>query len=208
MLKPLFLATIGTALNHYLALADNRSAVLLPLAGKTIAITVQPFNETVYLCCGNDSIQVLDYSVDAPDTLLEGSLWALGWMGVSANPMRGVFAGQVNISGDMHTGRKFQELFAKLDINLEIHLGRLFGNAVAHQVTSTLQQGQAWGRESVDSLRMDLTEFVQEETRDLPPAAELDVHYRQVDQLRTGFDRLSSRIDRLEALLQTGKTPS
>jgi ubiquinone biosynthesis protein UbiJ len=206
VIKPLLLNALETALNHYLAMGDNRIAVLTPLAGKTIAITVQPLGDTVYLSCSKEAIQLLDDVTEPPDTSLSGSLWAFGLMGLSANPMRTVFSGQVKIEGDMHTGRKFQELFAKLDINLEAHLARVAGDNIAHNIAQVLQTGKNWSKESLETLRLNTSEFLQEETRDLPPATELDIYYHQIDELRTHFDRLDSRIARLESILNTQST--
>ncbi|SJM91794.1 Sterol-binding domain protein [Crenothrix polyspora] len=205
-IKPLLFSALETALNHYLALGENRNAVLIPLAGKTIAITIQPFNETVYLCCSADAIQLLDQVTEPADTSLSGSLWAFGLMGLSKNPMRTVFSGQVKIEGDMHTGRRFQELFAKLDINLETHLARVAGDKIAHNIAHIVHISQSWGTESLETLRLNTSEFLQEETRDLPPGAELDIYYRQIDALRTHADRLHSRLARLEAFLSTQTT--
>jgi ubiquinone biosynthesis protein UbiJ len=39
---------------------------------------------------------------------------------------------------------------------------------------------------------------LQEETRDLPAVPEAELFYAEVDELRTDFDRLQSRIERLE----------
>lgn len=205
-IKPLLFSALETALNHYLALGDNRAAVLAPLAGKTIAITVQPFNETAYLSCSRDSIQWLDQVTEPADTTITGSLWAFSLMGLSKNPMRTVFSGQVKIEGDMHTGRRFQELFAKLDINLETHLARVAGDKIAHNVAHIVHAGQSWGAESLETLRLNTAEFLQEETRDLPPGAELDIFYRHTDELRTSVDRLHSRLARLEAFINTQTT--
>jgi ubiquinone biosynthesis protein UbiJ len=205
-IKPLLFSALETALNHYLALGENRDAVLTPLAGKTIAITIQPFNETVYLCCSADAIQLLDQVTEPADTSLSGSMWAFGLMGLSKNPMRTVFSGQVKIEGDMHTGRRFQELFAKLDINLETHLARVAGDKIAHNIAHIVHISQSWGTESLETLRLNTSEFLQEETRDLPPGAELDIYYRQIDELRTNADRLHSRLARLEAFLSTQTT--
>ncbi|WP_394754184.1 SCP2 domain-containing protein [Crenothrix sp.] len=206
-IKPLLFSALETALNHYLALGENRDAVLTPLAGKVIAITVQPFNETAYLCCSSDTIQLLDHVTEPADTTLTGSLWAFGLMGLSKNPMRTVFSGQIKIEGDMHTGRRFQELFAKLDINLESHLARVTGDKIAHDIAHIVHVGQSWGAESLETLRLNTSEFLQEETRDLPPGAELDIYYRHIDELRTHADRLHSRLARLEDFLHMQTKP-
>lgn len=200
-IKYLLINTLETAINHYLSLDRNVSLFLTPISGKIIAVTIEPFNETLYLCPAPDSIQLLDYSPEPADTQLTGSLFALGLMGLSANPMRTVFSGEVKIEGDMHTGRKFQALFANLDINLEPKLARLTGDATAHRISRFFRSGRDWSRDAIETFRLNLSEFLQEETRELPAAPETDIFYRQVDELRTDFDRLQSRIERLENIL-------
>jgi ubiquinone biosynthesis protein UbiJ len=203
IIKPLLMSALETALNQYLALDKNRGDFLAPLAGKVIAITIQPFAETIYLCPAPDSIQLLDYSPDQPDTQLTGSIIALGLMGLSSKPMRSIFSGEVKIAGDMDTGRKFQELFAKLDINLEQQLARYTGDTIAHNISQFFRAGQNWSKESIETFRLNASEFLQEETRDLPAGPEVDIFYAQVDELRTDFDRLKNRVERLENILGT-----
>lgn len=200
-IKPLLIGALEAALNQYLALDQDSGYFLTPLAGKVIAVTVQPFDETIYLCPTTDSIQCLDQFPDQADTRLTGSVWALGLMGLSSTPMRSVFSGEVKIEGDMQTGRKFQELFAKLDIDLEEKLSQFTGDIIAHKVANFFRAGQNWSKDSIETFRLNAKEFLQEETRDLPSAPEVDIYYAQVDELRTDFDRLQSRIERLKKSL-------
>jgi ubiquinone biosynthesis protein UbiJ len=200
-IKPLLIGALEAALNQYLALDQDSGYFLTPLAGKVIAVNVQPFDETIYLCPTTDSIQCLDQFPDQPDTRLTGSVWALGLMGLSSTPMRSVFSGEVKIEGDMQTGRKFQELFAKLDIDLEEKLSQFTGDIIAHKVANFFRAGQSWSKDSIETFRLNAKEFLQEETRDLPSAPEVDIHYAQVDELRDDFDRLESRVERLQNIL-------
>ena len=201
VIKPLLMSALETALNKYLALDQNSSDFLAPLAGKIIAVTISTFNETIYLCPTADSIQLLDYSADQPDTQLTGSVFALSLMGLSSKPMRSIFSGEVKIEGNMDTGRKFQELFAKLDINLEQQLARYTGDNIAHNISQFFRAGHNWSQESIETFRLNASEFLQEETRDLPAGPEVDIFYRQIDELRTDFDHLQSRVERLENTL-------
>jgi len=189
---------LESALNQYLALDQDSGFFLAPLAGKVIAVTILPFNETIYLCPAADCIQVLDQFPGQPDTRLTGSVIALGLMGLSSKPMRSIFSGEVKIEGDMHTGRQFQELFDKLDIDLEEKLSHFTGDIIAHQIGRFFRAGQSWGKDSIETFRLNAAEFLQEETRDLPAGPEADIFYAQVNELRTDFDRLQSRVERLE----------
>ena len=194
------------ALNTFINLDQNSAIYLEPLNGKLIAITLQPFNETFYLCPTANSIQLLDYSTDTVDTTLTGSVLAFSLMGLSSKPMRSIFSGQVKIEGDSHTGRKFQELFAKLDLNLEQLLAPYTGDSIAYSLTQFLSAGRSWSNESIETFRLNCSEFLQEETRQLPPAPELDIFFAQVDDLRTDSDRLQSRIERLEKIINIGNS--
>lgn len=202
-IKPLLLGALQTALNQTLSMDTQHKALLAPLDGKVIAVTLTPFNETFYLCPSADNIHLLDTCPTPADTHLTGSLWALGLMGLSGNPMRSFFSGTVTITGDMQAGRHFQALFAKLNIDLESQLARYTGQRAAAQMAGLFRAGQRWGSESLDTFRLNAAEFLQEETRDLPAVAEMDSFYHQVDDLRLAFDRLNSRVGQLEAILNT-----
>jgi ubiquinone biosynthesis protein UbiJ len=197
-IKPLLTVALESALNNYIRLDPDVGELLSPLAGKVIGLTIEPFGETLYLCPAGDSIQVLDAYPGTPDTRISGSLWALGLMGISSKPMRSIFSGEVKIEGDMTSGRKFQELFGKLDIDLEEKLSRFTGDVIAHQIGNLFRTGARRTQEAIRTFELNLSEFLQEETRDLPAGPEAEIFYRQVDALRADFDRLNSRIERLE----------
>jgi ubiquinone biosynthesis accessory factor UbiJ len=199
-IKALLLSALETSLNHYLALDPDVATKLAPLTGKVIAVTIQPFNETIYLCPGDNSIQCLDY-FDHPDTFISGSLSALGLMGLSATPMRAIFSGKVSIEGDVHVGRKLQALLAQLDINLEAQLAKFLGDEISGRIGTVFRSFKSWSDDSLNSLKLNTSELLQEETRDLPAPEEANIFYRQVDTLRNDFDRLQARIQLLQQTL-------
>lgn len=200
-IKPLLIGALETALNGYLTLDDHLEQLLVPLTGKVIAIHVTPFDETLYLCPTHDSIQMLESYQGDVDATLSGSLSALGLMGLSATPMRSLFKGEVKIGGDTEIARKLQRLFEKLDINLEGKLARYTGETFAQRLTGLLRGGRDWSKRSLTSFRLNLEEFLQEETRDLPAKPEAELLFKQIDDCRSDTDRLNARIERLSATL-------
>jgi ubiquinone biosynthesis accessory factor UbiJ len=203
IIKPFLIATLEAALNHYLALDNNKEDLLIPIKGKVIALTIQPFNETLYLCPTSDSIQIIDQITGQPDTTISGSAWALGLMGISGKPMRSVFSGEIKIEGDIQTGKQFQAVFKKLDIDLEGLLAQYAGADLANRISRFFRSGQEWGKETIETFKLNTSEFLQEETRDLPAKPEIDIHHQQVDELRNDFDRLNSRVERLADVIAT-----
>ena len=205
IIKPLFTSALESAINHYISLDDNIAEFLQPLAGKVIAITINPFNETLYLCPTENNIQCLESFVGEIDTTISGSLVALGLMGISKAPMRSVYKGEVKIIGDMEVGRKFQLLFDKLDINLEKKIAAYTGETFAHSLGQLFRTSKNWTEETIETFKLNATEFLTEETRDLPAKPEADIFYRQVDELRMDYDRLAAHVTRLQSQLNKEK---
>ncbi len=200
-IKPLLINTFETALNKYLSLDEDIDLFLQPLTGKVIAVTLLPFNETLYLCPTPHRIQIIDQYAETADTTLKGSLPAFGLMGLSSTPARAFFSGEVTIEGDLNLGRHFQQLFAQLDIDLEEQLSHYTGDIIAHKIGFFFRSVNNWQQESVNSLKLNVTEFLQDETQDTPPAPEIDIFTQQVDQLKEDFDRLNARVTRLNDTL-------
>jgi ubiquinone biosynthesis protein UbiJ len=200
-IKALLMNALEIAINQYLSLDPNASTFLAPLTGKIIKVTITSFNESFYLCTSAEAIQLLDFSSEPVDTQLTGSVFAFGLMGLSSKPMRSIFSGDIQIEGDMQLGRQFQALFSKLDINLEPQLARYTGDNVAQHISQFFRSSHEWSKEAIESFRLNVSEYLQEETRDLPSEPEVAIFHSQVDELRTQFDRLQSRIERLENAL-------
>lgn len=201
-IKPLLFSAFETALNKYLSLDEDVTLFLRPLSGKVIAVTILPFNETLYLCPTEQGIQILDFHQETADTTLTGSLSALGFMGLSATPARSFFRGDVSITGDLSVGHQFQTLFEKLDIDLEEQLSHVTGDVIAHKMGHFFRRAKHWQDESISTLQLNISELLQDETQDLPPAPEVNILSEQVDQLTEDFDRLKARINRLDKIIQ------
>ncbi|NJA07073.1 sterol-binding protein [Methylococcaceae bacterium WWC4] len=205
--KPLLVAALETALNQYLVLDDHLEDYLAPMAGKVIALRIQPFGAELFLCPGSRRIQILESYAGEPDASLSGSLAALGLMGLSATPMRSLFRGDVTLAGDAQLARKLQRLFEKLDIAWEAKLARYAGADLAHRLAGWVRGGRAWSRHGLTTFKLNLEEFLQEETRELPAKPEAEQVFQRIDELRQDADRLTARLDRLAAALTPPTEP-
>lgn len=196
-IKPLLIAALETTLNAYLSLDEHIEEYLTPMAGKVLAVHITPFDETLYLCPTGDRVQLLEHYEGEVDATLSGSLSALGLMGLSATPMRSLFKGEVTMAGDTLLAQKFQRLFEKLDIDLETKLARYTGNSFSHRLIGLFRGGRDWTEHTMNSFRLNLEEFLQEETRELPARAEAELVFQEIDVCRSDSDRLEARIERL-----------
>lgn len=197
--------TLEAACTRYLALDPHSTELLRPLAGKLIALHVRPFGGAMYLCPTDTGLQVQYEISGPPDASLSGSLPAFARLGLGGEARASLASGEIEIEGDMETARRFQALFAKLDIDWEALLARYTGSGIAGVAANLVRSGLAWTRDSADSLRTDLAEYWQEESRELPARSEIEGFHAGVDRLRHDVARLEARVQRLESAREHGQ---
>ncbi|NOY71968.1 MAG: sterol-binding protein [Gammaproteobacteria bacterium] len=200
-------APLEVALNQILDLDPDASAKLKPMAGKIIAIELKGFNLTLTLRIAEQSIHILGDFKGEPDTRLVGSPIGLARLGLQRGTQQatGLFEGDVEFYGDLETGRRFKSFMDNIDIDWEEQLSHVTGDVVAHQLGHVSREAFAWGRGVLNTLAQDSVEYLQEESHDLPPQAEVSTFLVNVDTLRAQVDRLAARVHRLSEPLQTDK---
>jgi ubiquinone biosynthesis protein UbiJ len=200
LLANLLAGSLEGALSGWMALAPNRQDLLAPLAGKVIALTIRPFGGSLYFCPTEASVQVLGEFSGTPDTTLSGTISAFARQALGGAARDSLAPGEIEVDGDTDTARRFQVLLDSLDIDWEAQLARYTGGGIAASALGLLRAGTTWTRATVDTLRTDLAEFWQEESRELPARPEAEAFLNAVDILRADADRLEARIQRLEAV--------
>ncbi len=203
LVRVLFLSKLESALSHLINLDPKANEYLNDLAGKVIGIHLQIVDWTFFLCPNESGIQILESYTGTPDTQLSGTPLAFAAMGLSNKPMNSLFSGEIKIEGDVTTGRGIQSIFEKLDINWEQQLARFSGDTLSHEISNLLRSTKNWGEESVDSLQLNVAEFLKEESQDLPSRFETNRLLSDIDTLRSDTDRLNARCQRLLELFET-----
>jgi len=197
-LPSLVLASLEIALNRYLRLDADTLARLSALSGKVIAVELRGLGVTLHMAPHAGGIQLLGDYHGAPDTIISGTPISLARVGYGED--RGaLFAGEVEIRGDVTLGQRFEAVLREIDIDWEDQLSRLVGDVAAHQVGRLVRDTLAWGAKGADSLGRDLSEYLQEESRQLPQRHEVDAFLAAVDGLRNDVERLEARVKRLQA---------
>jgi len=195
---------IEQALNHYLSLDPRTLAQMADLEGQVLAVELRGLAVTFYLLPGRGGVQVLGRYEGEPDARLSGTPMALGRLGLGANAPGMLFSGEVRIEGDTELGQTFRRILDDMDIDWEEQLARYTGDVVAHQVGRGLRAAAHWGGQVGRSLEQDVTEYLQEETRQLITEHELDDFLEGVDTARADVDRLEARVRRLQRRMEGG----
>ncbi len=185
---------LETAINRYLALDPEVLDKLAQFDGKVIKLEITGINKTLYLLPGHTGIQVLSEYSGNIDTVLRGSPAALFKMNWVSNTASMLLQGEIEISGDTRLGHQFKNVFSSIDIDWSEPLAKIMGDGLAFQLTQSGSQLARWAKQSVSSVSTSVSEYLQEESRDVVSEAELEIFNQAVDQLRDDVDRLQARI--------------
>lgn len=196
-MNQLFATTLETLLNQALRLDPTSLHALSKLSGKIIRIEISGMSFTLFI--DNQGITVLsdyDGEVDvriggAPFTLLR--LLLQNEITLSNNP-------EVTINGEIGTAQQLLSILKGLDIDWEEQLAQGLGDIPAHQLSTLFRQCQNYTRERLNTLQLNMSEYLQEESGHLPGHAEIEVFLDAVDTLRDDVERLEQKVQRLESV--------
>ena len=188
---------LETALNTALRMDPVAFGKLDRFSGKVIAIELQGLELTLYLLPGADGISLMSQYDAEADTVLSGTPLAMAKMALGPDASKVLFAGEVTIRGDIETGQAFKRLLDGLDIDWEEQLARYTGDIAAHKLGDLFRATTQWGRQALEILGQDATEYFQQEGQDLPVPAAVQQFMHEVDVLRDDTARLEARLTRL-----------
>ncbi len=188
---------IETVINRYLALDPEMLDNIAQFDGKVIKLELTGIDKSFYMLPGDRGMQVLTEYEGEPDTVLRGSPVSLFKMGLVSNTASMLLKGEVEISGDTRLGHQFKNIFSQMDIDWSEPLADLVGDSLAYQIQQTAGKLGRWGKQSAQSVSISVSEYLQEESRDVVTDTELNIFYEEVDQLRNGVDRLQAKVDAL-----------
>jgi len=191
------LGWMETAVNRLLEFDPDTRARLAALAGRVICLEVRDAGAAprrVYVAPAADALRFARAPARV-DVTISGS---------AATFARRVFAragtpvaGELQISGDVELGQRFQQILQALDIDGEEMLARWFGDVPARQLGNIARASRAWVRHAGATLAQDVAEYLQEEAFVLAKRERIGAFLRAVDALRADVDRLERRMQRL-----------
>ena len=103
----------------------------------------------------------------------------------------------LDISGDEVLARSFLNLLPLLKIDWEKQLGKITGGVIATQVGSQFRQYKQEQNRNWQSMKSNVSEYLQEETQLLPSKQEFDELTESNEQLRLKLKDLEQRVNSL-----------
>lgn len=185
-------------INRYLSLDPEVTEKIAELEGRVIAVEITGINKTLYFLPHQAGMDVVEKYDNEADTTLKGSPLALLKMSMSKDVAPLMLKGEVEIEGDVRLGRGFKKILSEMDVDWEEYMARIIGDASAHHLASFAKRIINWGRQAGNDVASDVSEYLQEESRDVVSKPELEMFYEDVDALRNQLDRCQARFEALK----------
>jgi ubiquinone biosynthesis protein UbiJ len=187
------LTPLESVLNRNIAGSASARRLCTQLEGRTLALHMTGLPLSIYFRSDGERMSIDTASTDAPAATLSGTPLALLRLAGPA-PEAAIRGGAIHIQGDAEIAQAFSELLKQTQPDLEEELSRVIGDVAAHQVGNMARTALGFGRRTVDTLRQNVAEYLQEEGRDLPTRTEADEFVASVDKLRDDVARLEARL--------------
>jgi ubiquinone biosynthesis protein UbiJ len=201
-LTPDLLRPIEDMLNRRIAGSGRARAMLAGLAGRSMELRFAATPFRVRLSAESDALAVRPAAGEPADAVIEGT--PLSFLRLATgDAAQSIRAGGMDVRGDAEVAEGFRRLLAVARPDAEEELSRFTGDAAAHYIAGFARDAAAFARRAGDSLARSTSEYLTEESRDLPARLEVEEFLDGVDRLREAVDRMDARV----AAAERARTP-
>lgn len=190
------LRPLETTVNRVLALDPETPARLRPLVGRSVRVELPGTDLVIRAYFSDRGVSLA--TPDPEDPPVDATVRLTPAAALALVRTRGERAQGVEFRGDVAVVHALRRLVGGLEIDWEEQLSKLTGDVVARQIGLTVGGLFGWLDHTRRTAELNVAEYLTEEARQLPPAAEVAGFLDDVDRLRQDCDRLQARIERLE----------
>lgn len=202
MLKEPLLKTLNAALSTYLQADPASHDRLRPLSGKAFALTLQPFNFTLYGECTNHTITLTTEAPLHVQTTIMGTPVQLAALALTKSEARHrFFADDVRLEGNAEFAQQLMHVFDALSIDWEELASHGIGDAPAYRLSQAIHFAKNTFKNTLSSFIRNTDDYLHEECELAPHPFAIEDFMNDVDELVMHTERLSARIQHLSSTL-------
>ena len=205
---PAWIGHIEKLINKALSLDEETLHALAKLEGKVLAFEFSNIDLTVFLFPSINGLVINTAYTDKPDVLIKGSPTNFIMMLASSKRGAAGMPTDMQVTGDIGLGQRFQGIMQNIEIDLEEPLSKWVGDTAAYQIGELIRGTGRVAANTGKTLAMDMSEYLRFESGILPDDLLVEEFCKEVDVLREDVDRFTQRINKLEAQLNTKKQDS
>lgn len=198
LLQSALLLPLELAINQVLALDAGSRAQLSSLAGNTLAIELQQPAFTIFVSVHADKLRLSPRHESAATSTLAGTPIALAGLLLRRQPLTTLQGSGVELRGSTGFVQSLQKLLLGLQIDWEFQLSRVIGDVPTQWTADSARVAGEYLQRTAKRVGKDVSDFMLEEGRLVPSAAELERFADEVQALGLRVDRAAARISQLE----------
>jgi ubiquinone biosynthesis protein UbiJ len=180
-------------LNRQIAGSSRARRLLGELAGRSMELRFAATPFRVRLAASTETLSVQPAGNEPSDAVIEGT--PLSYLRLTAgDAAKSIRAGGMDVKGDAEVAEGFRRLLDAARPDFEEELSRFTGDAAAHHLARFTREALAFGQRAGDTLARNVSEYLSEESRDVPVRLEVEEFLEEVDRLREAVDRLEARV--------------
>ena len=191
------MAVLILALNRVLEMDPEAAAMMEPLDGKLLGVSLGGINTSFYARVSGARLQIVEQPGIAPDLVIEGGVFDLAMLGVAASPESVMRDRRITMSGDVELAHAMKTLLQAFDPDWEEALSQIVGDFLARKTGVGVRSLRDWLATARTSVTDTVGEILTEEKRLLPTRLRYQQHQVEVERLRDDVERLCVHIDRL-----------
>ncbi|MCW3149357.1 SCP2 sterol-binding domain-containing protein [Stutzerimonas stutzeri] len=197
MLRAALLASAERGLNGILRLDPTALRRLSRLSGRIIEIDCSAPAWRLFILADDEGLRLAsNWAADA-DCRLRAPATSLLRLAMSRNKTAVLHGPDVEIDGDSGVLMSLAEVLQDLELDWEYEISRWLGPVGAQLLSSGVRGPLRWAHDSADTLRQDLADYLNEESRALVGQAEAQARFAELDMMKLALDRLEARVERL-----------
>ncbi len=199
MTTPGPLRLISALINRSISQSETARSEVAALHGQCLEVEVQGVGLTLQALASDGEVQLSAQATTPPQVTIAGPPLALVKLLSEPQPDAATLRRlSISLRGDEQVAADFARLLRHARPDLEEELSNIIGDIAAHQVGSALRALHSFGSRTVDTLRQNTSEFLQEESRMMPSRLEVRSFCNAVDEARDAVERAAARLKRLE----------
>jgi len=197
MLSTALLAGVELGLNRVLALDSTALPRLARLSGRVIELDCTAPVLQLFILPSGEGLQLAGQWAGAVDCRLRAPVASLLRLATGKDKTAVLHSPQVELDGDSAVLLELAGILQDLELDWEYELSRWLGPLASQLLGSHIRSRANWTGQTLDSLRLNLADYLSEESRSLVGQREADARFAELDRLKLDLDRLDARIERI-----------
>jgi len=201
----MFSPTLNTALIAGLEIAVNKALTLDPasvnaltaLQGHVFLFSCLKPKLTIYLIAQDNGMRLCGIYPHQADTSITGTAEDFLQLVTTDNPTNALINGSIELHGDSDALIALQKIANHIDLDWESLFTDKLGDVAGHQLANGIRAASTFFKQSADNVRDQIKDYIQYESDILPASHEAQQLYNDVDKLSLRLDRLEARIKQL-----------